>query len=34
VRDGGVRYEIERVEQPTTPYVLGQAWVKLAEPTG
>jgi hypothetical protein len=32
LRDGGRRYEVERVEQPTTPYVLGSAWVRLIEP--
>jgi hypothetical protein len=31
LRDGGRRYEVERVEQPTTPYVLGHAWVRRIE---
>jgi hypothetical protein len=33
LRDGGRRYDVERVEQPTTPSVLGRAWVLLIEPT-
>jgi hypothetical protein len=27
LRGGGQRYEVERVEQPTTPYVPGHAWL-------
>ena len=29
LRDGGRRYAVERVEQPTTQYVLGHAWARL-----
>ena len=32
ISEGGLRYAVERVEQPTTPYVLGHAWVRLIEP--
>jgi hypothetical protein len=32
LRDGGQRYEVERVEQPTTPHVLGHAWARLIAP--
>jgi hypothetical protein len=28
LRDGGQRYAVERVEQPTTPFTLGSAWVR------
>ena len=31
IRDGGNRYTIERVKQPSTPYTLGQAWATLKE---
>jgi hypothetical protein len=32
LRGGGLRYEVERVEQPTTPHVLGHAWARLVVP--
>jgi hypothetical protein len=32
ISDGGLRYQLECVEQPTTPYVLGHAWARLIEP--
>jgi hypothetical protein len=28
LRDRGLRYVVERVEQPSTPFVLGHAWVE------
>jgi hypothetical protein len=31
LRDGGLRYVIERVEQPSTPFVLGHAWARLLD---
>src|SRR5262249_12918973 len=31
LRDGGRRREVERVEQPSTPQVLGHAWARLIE---
>jgi hypothetical protein len=33
LRDGERRYEVERVEHPTTPHTLGRAWVRLIAPT-
>jgi hypothetical protein len=29
ISDGDRRYAIERVEQPTTPHVLGHAWARV-----
>jgi hypothetical protein len=29
LREGDRHYQVERVEQQTTPYVLGRAWVRL-----
>jgi hypothetical protein len=31
IRDGGNRYTIERVKQPSAPYTLGHAWDTLRE---
>jgi hypothetical protein len=32
ISDGGLRYAVVRVDQPTTPHVLGHAWARLTAP--